>query len=925
MMEFRVLGPLTVLHDDRERHLGGPRQRAVLAALLLRANESVTAERLVPLVWDDPVPAAESNLRTYLTRLRKTLADPRDGDSRLTRDGDGYRLTVHDGECDRDVFTDLAEHGDRAFHDGDHATAADRYRRALALFRGEPFGGAAAESALSAAAVALTERHRTVLERRMEAGLALGEHRELLGDLRRLAERSPEREASTRLLMLALHRDGRREEALAAYAAHRARLVAELGVEPGTGLSALHARILAGDPSLAARPPASSGPVTSFRQLPPDIADFTGREDELARIAEAAGAAADGPAVVCLSGMGGVGKTRLAVRAAWSLAASYPDGQLFTDLRGYDPELPPADPAAVLAGFLGLLGVGRAEIPRGLDARARLFSERLDGRRVLLVLDNAADEAAVRPLLPTATGCLVLVTGRRELELGGVAVPVGMFSRAEALSLLGRILGERRVDDEADAAGELVGHCGRLPLAVAVAAHRLRTRRTWRMADLVERLGGRGLGELAVGDRSVERVLALSYEALPERERRVLRLVGAQPVEDATAASAAALCGLDVATAGAILRSLAGEHLLGEFTPGRYRPHDLVRAHMAALSAAHDPPGERAEAAGRLLDWYSRAAYEIAGRMALYPVRLVGPLPETPVPIPDTPTFAEGAAWFDAEYADLFGLIRFAAATGRTRHAVQLPFLMRVHFSNRALADDWTAAMMVAVEAARELGDLVAEGHAHTLLGLVNSSAGRLRASREHVTTALALHRRAGEVEGEAGATMALGHLDRAEGRYREAIAHYERSRELFAGLGDRQWEIASSGAAGEALHQMGRTDEAIEVLRTAATLQGELGQGGEASTLTNLGAALRSAGRGAEAVPYLERALGVFRERGVRRGEAEALTQLAKCRADLGDPREAAAHARRALEIARGLSDRAREAEAAQILERLGQPTTPA
>ncbi|HEY1175779.1 MAG TPA: BTAD domain-containing putative transcriptional regulator, partial [Phytomonospora sp.] len=665
-MEFRVLGPLTVLSDEREHHLGGPRQRAVLAALLLRPNASVTAERLVPLVWDHPAPAAESNLRTYLTRLRKVLHHPLEQTSRLVRDANGYRLTVHDGECDREVFEGLAERGDRAFREGDHATAADQYQRALALVRGEPFGGVAAESALSAAAVALTERHRTVLDRRMEAGLALGGHRELLGELRVLAARSPERESLIRLLMLALYRDGRRDEALAAYAAHRTRLDTELGVEPATELSALHDRVRAADPALDLPRHTVSSPVSSFRQLPPDIADFTGRAAELARIARAAGEGGDGPVVVFLTGMGGVGKTRLAVRAAWSLAAGYPDGQLFTDLRGYDPELPPADPGAVLEGFLDLLGVHRTEVPRGLDARARLFRERLTGKRVVLVLDNAADAAAVRPLLPDTPGCLVLITSRRETALdGAVAVPVGMFTEREALSLLGRILGERRVDDEADAAGQLVGHCGRLPLAVAVAAHRLRTRRTWRMADLVERLGGRGLGELAVGDRSVERVLALSYEALGPRERRVLRLVGAQPVQDATAMSTAALCGLDVAAAEAILRSLAGEHLLGEIAPGRYRPHDLVRAHMTALSAVEDGPEDRADAVERLLDWYSRAAYEIAGRMVIYPVRLVRPIPSTPVPVPETPTVADGVAWFDVEYANLYALIRHAAAAGR--------------------------------------------------------------------------------------------------------------------------------------------------------------------------------------------------------------------------------------------------------------------
>ncbi len=473
-MEFLLLGSLTVRRSGTSLELGGPRQRAVLTMLLLHANEAVSVGQLTEAVWDSPPVSPESNLRTYVAGLRKVL-----GDRLVTRPGHGYQLVVEPGELDLDVFDRLVRQGEEANADNDAEAAADLYAQALAKWQGTP--NIDAGPLLRAEFTRLQERRLTAVERYARAALELGRFDDVIDRLRRESAQHPLREELWAQLMLALDRSGRRGEALEAYSAARSHVVERLGVEPGARLRQLQQVILESRVPMPAT-------LSAHRQLPMDIAEFTGRESELRRLCE------PGPqttvVISAIEGMAGVGKTKLAVRAAHRLAGRYPDVQLWADLHGFDADELPADPAAVLESFLRLLGVPGGQIPESPAERAALYRDRLAGKRALVLLDNAAGEDQVRPLLPGGATCLVLITSRRSLMgLDGVkSLFLDVFTPPEAVALLTRIAGADRVNADQEAAARVAELCGHLPIAVALAAKRLARRPQWTVMDLVAQL-----------------------------------------------------------------------------------------------------------------------------------------------------------------------------------------------------------------------------------------------------------------------------------------------------------------------------------------------------------------------------------------------------------------------------------------------------
>nr|QEO73668.1 transcriptional regulator, SARP family [uncultured bacterium] len=387
-MEFLLLGSLAVRRAGTSLELGGPRQRAVLTMLLLHANEAVSVGRLAEAVWDSPPVAPESNLRTYVAGLRKVL-----GDRLVTRPGHGYQLVVEPGELDLDAFDQLVRQGEDAAADNDTEAAAEFFAQALAKWHGTPTAELSGGPLLRAEFTRLWERRLTAVERYAKAALELGRFDDVIDRLRRELAQYPLREELWALLMLALDRSGRRDEALESYAVARKQMIEQVGAEPSARLRQLRQVIL------ESRVP-SPAPLNAHRQLPMDIAEFTGRESELRKLCE------PGPqttvVISAIEGMAGVGKTKLAVRAAHRLVQRYPDVQLWADLHGFDANELPADPAAVLESFLRLLGVPGGQIPESLEARAAMYRDRLAGQRALVLLDNAAGEDQVRPLLPGA-------------------------------------------------------------------------------------------------------------------------------------------------------------------------------------------------------------------------------------------------------------------------------------------------------------------------------------------------------------------------------------------------------------------------------------------------------------------------------------------------------------------------------------------
>jgi DNA-binding SARP family transcriptional activator len=582
-VEFRVLGPVDARAEGRRLPLGGPRQRAVLGTLLLHANAELGVRALLRSVWADTPDSARSNLRTYLTRLRRALHLPGEPESRLRAGAAGYAVTVLPGELDLADFTAHTAAAERA---SAPETAVAHWSRALALWRGTALAGISCGPPLAAEATRLDARREFVRERLLRTRLLLGEHAELVPELRALLARDPLAEDWTMLLMQALHRCGRRAEALEVYRGTRAALVDASGIEPGPRLRELHACLLTDN-----RVPVAPA------QLPAPPTPFTGRVRELAEIT-------GGHRVVVVDGMVGVGKTALVVHAAHRLAADHPEGLLFLDLHGCDPALTPPLPAGeALARMLCALDVPPAVIPDDTGARAALWRSTVAGRRVVVVLDDAHSAEQVEPLLPGAGESRVLVTSRRRLPRLGQAHPLSLdvLPPADAAALFCAVSG-RAADPMTAAAVDL---CGGLPLAVRAAADRLRDRPSWTVEHLVGRLADeRGLlAELDSATPTIAPALAASRAALREDQRRMLDLLGLHLGPEVRAESAAALAEVSVPAADRLLEDLVDARLLRQTAPGRYRLHSVVRAYVRGRVAVFDRPALR-RALHRLLDHY---------------------------------------------------------------------------------------------------------------------------------------------------------------------------------------------------------------------------------------------------------------------------------------------------------------------------------
>ncbi|MFC0627886.1 AfsR/SARP family transcriptional regulator [Kribbella deserti] len=857
---FRLLGALEVGQVER---LGGPRQRAVLAALLLRANDTASIGYLTRAAWDNPPRAPESNLRTYVAGLRKALRDER---AELVTRGGGYCLLLDPAELDMARFEQFAQAGGNALRDEDFATAAAYFRQALDLWRGQPLEGQAIGPALQAEIGRLQDRRFEVIEQHCQANLELGNHASLVAELQSLVGQNPLREDLSAQLMLALHRSSRRAEALEVFRETRARLVRELGIEPGPRLQSMQREILDCGPVAA---PARSR--TRPRRLPMDIADFTGRYDELARLRRLVDEAVRGPVTVCvIEGMAGVGKTRLAIHAAHRFAADG-DIQLWADLRGFDGRQRPAEPSAVLGTFLHALGVSAEQVPRELDERAALFRERLAGSKALVVLDNAVSEEQVRPLLPGGPESLVLVTTRCSLAGldGAVMLGLDVFSEPEAVELMARVLGPERIAAEPEAAARVARLCGYLPLAVTLAARRLRGRSSWRLVDLADRLERDRLDQLDLGDRGVRTVFEMSYKALTDEQRRLFRQLGAHPGDDFTAESAAALAGLTPRNAELILDHLLDFYLLEQITPGRYRFHDLVRDFARDCLRADETPAAQADSVRRALEWFTVTA-DAADR-ALQPSRHRVVLEA----VGNQRQFDQHQAmqWFEAENDNLVSAVQVAADHGCHRHAWQLPSFLLSWFYRRRLWADWTSTYTIGLAAARQLADRTGEAMMLNGLGVAHSD------------------------------------LD----QYVEAIACHQQALVILRVTGDRAGQAWNLNNLGVALGDIGRFDEAVDCFQQALTLHEDAH--GKGLALSNLGDAYRALGRLDQALTHLRKALRLQWSSGDRAAQRYTRSCLGDVYVALGKSGRAVEHYRQALAASRETGDRW---QAAIVLARL-------
>jgi DNA-binding SARP family transcriptional activator/tetratricopeptide (TPR) repeat protein len=863
-VRFGVLGPLVVADATGAwLRLRGDRQRSLLAMLLFNANQAVSTERLVGALWPDiPPKSYASNLQTYVSRLRERL-----GSLRLDHAGGGYRLAVADDELDMLVFLTESQRGRRAAREGDPVAAAAHLRRALAQWRDHPLAGLHVP-ALDPEIARLETERLTVFEDCMDAELAAGRHAELVGELQAAVAEQPLRERLAGQLMVALQRSGRQADALEVYRATRARLIEETGIEPGPDLRRLHTKVLRGEPG---GPPPAQTPALC--QLPTDIADFSGRQealDELIGLVQA-----HRVPLVVLGGEPGVGKSTLAVRVAHRARAAFPDGQLFVNLAGASN---PRDPAEVLGEWLGVLGV--TSVPDGLEARAATFRTRLADRRMLVLLDDAADPAQVRPLLPGTASSVVIVTSRRRLSglEGAHRVPVRPFTDAEAGQLLERIAGDRVTGAPVDAA-RIAAACGNLPLALRIAGTRLALRPHLQLSALADRLEDelRRLDELAVSDLEVRTSLTLSYRALSEPARATLRLIGIVDVANLPAWAITVLQGSDAlrlrgeedvgaSDGDGAVEELVESSLLepaGEDDSGepRYRVHDLVRAFARELALAKDGLQERELASSRLVD-AALALTDLAGRRL---PRMV-PMPESTAEVPALPLapekvrrlLADPEAWFATERPAIVAGLTLMCRVGQYEKAMQLFERVGHYLWLHGHHADLNRCADSLATAARAAGDERIETRAEAVLALLLHVRGQY-------TPAVAMYRRcvdrlerladpfalAWTLINLANCLIGLGYPE-------ESLRLAARAGELIPG--DDFGTISVLRTRSAALHRLGRPHESVRIDTEVLDLARRTGEApllaialqGLSWSLTLIGDLDRAVGLAQEAVTLL-------------------------------------------------------------------------
>jgi DNA-binding SARP family transcriptional activator len=894
-VEFRILGPLEVRHAGATVPLGGPRPRALLAALLLRANEVVTTPYLIEAIWETPPACPESNLRTYVAGLRQRLHRAGRHDARLTTEAGGYLFRVAPGELDIEIFSGLVERARQARAAADLAGAARHYRDALRLWRGKPLDGLPLGPRLWAALAHLEERRLSAVEQHAEVRSALGEHDAVIDELRCLVVEYPLREKLWARLMGALVETGRAAEALTVFQDARRVLREELGTEPGDALQILHRRILRR--SVSNRPPAEPAtqatpraePTTVPRQLPPDVRGFAGRAGELrqldAVLTADPGEGAAAAAVCAVSGTAGVGKTTLALHWAHRVADRFPDGQLYVNLRGFDPTESPMDPAQAVRSFLEALGVPPQRVPTQPDGQVSLYRSLLAGRRVLVVLDNARDAAQVRPLLPGAPGCAAVVTSRTDLSAlvateGAHLLTLDVLAADEARTVLSRRIGPGRVDAEPDAVDEIVARCAGLPLALAVVAARAtvdpRKPLAALAAELRDAAGSLDMFEGPDEATDIRAVLSWSYRTLSDPAARLFRLLGLHTGPDLTASAAASLAGVPVSAARRLVTELSRAHLVTEHLTGRYAMHDLLRAHATELVATTDTEAERDAALRRLLDHYLHTAH--AADRLLEPHRDPLPLEDPP---PDVVVTAhadprQAMRWFRAERRSLLAAVDQAAALGLHRYAYRLPWTLVTFLDRQGHWPEYLATQQVALRAARRLGDREGQARAHRFIANALGRLGQEDAAERHSYRALRLYAELGDLVGQARTRRTLSWSAGQRGRHDEALHHSTRALELFRAAGHRSGEARALNAVGW-YHALRHDHEAaLAHCARALDLHRELGsRDGEASTLDSIGYIHHRLGDHRRATECYRQALVIYRELGDRNGEAETLARL--------------------------------------------------
>jgi DNA-binding SARP family transcriptional activator/tetratricopeptide (TPR) repeat protein len=950
LVEFRVLGPVDVFAGGCRVNAGHARQRAVLAVLVLELGRVVPAEVLVDRVWGEEPPRSVRNaLQGNVSRLRMLTAEGGEPPATLARRAGGYVLEAAPEQVDLQVFRGLVAQAGAA---GGDERAAGVLRRGLGLWQGGALGGVASPW-LDGVREALEQERRAALGDLYDIELRLGRHAAVAGELSEAAVAHPADERLVGLLMLALYRSGRAAGALRWFERACRGLAEELGTDPGPELRRLHQQVLRADPALdwrdragtatdlasgpaagggadLASGPAAGGKGVVPRELPGDVAAFTGRAAELATLDRLlADPAEGGPAAVVISavsGTAGVGKTALAVRWAHRAADRFPDGQLYVNLRGYDPGLP-LSAADALAGLLRSLGVAGTDMPPGEDGRMARFRSLLAGRRMLLVLDNAADSGQVRPLLPGSPHCRVVVTSRDALaglvaRDGARKLDLDLLPEQDAVRLLRAVIGPS-VDEDPPAARLLAGQCARLPLALRVAAELAVTRPGLPVADLAGELADeqRRLELLDAGGdphTAVRAVFSWSCRHLDDATVQGFARLGLHPGPDFELYAAAALADITQDQARRLLDTLSRTHLIqpSQAGPGRYVMHDLLRAYARDLAVARAEDDQQA-ALTRLLDHYLAAA--AAAMNTLYPAeRYVRPAVPRAGVLPPMAGPKDAQAWMEAQMACLVTATALAAGHGWPSHATRLAQTVSRQLEAVGHHPEAVIIHSHAIRAAREVGDRAAQANALVSLAAIDGWHGHQQRAADRCEQAVALAGQAGDLVTQSRALANLGNADLLQSRYQQAVDRYQQALAIDREIGNLVGQCRSLGNIGCVLVMRGRCRQALGPLEESLAIAREIGHHtGEGHALTQLGEAESALGHYQQAASYFGQCLANVRRRGDRFGEAYALSGLGRVEARRGRRGQAAMLLEQALALHREIGS---QPGAAEALNHLGE-----
>lgn len=904
-MDLKLLGPPEIDPRVPGRELRRAKERAILAVLALSPGQVVTTEALAFKVWDDDAPseAVKRTLRSYVVHVKRAVAAA--GGASVESAPGGYVLRIDREDVDVHRASQLMRQAEAMEASGDPERAVSLLRQMDGLWRDQALAGLSGRW-IESMRYSLHEKRWLAVKRRVGLEYSLGRDEELLVELAELNQQFPDDETWADYRMRVLFRVGREREALAVYQRDYEHRI-ELGLEASPDLEALRRRILQHDPALRAAPSASPPeprPETWARGLPPRPRSIVGRDEELALLCDVPDTGR--PAVRVVDGMGGTGKSTLAVEAAFRLRDRYPDPPILLRFHAHDAGQGPLGVRDAARQLLELAGAMPRPAPQSTAALVTMWQREAARRRSVIVFDDVSDAATVIGVLPMAGESTVIVTSRRRLPglPGAVSLSVGELAPDDAVTLFARIAGSSGTGDP-DVLSRAVRLCGCLPLALTLRASSLRDQGhtvSEFVAAMEERRVFPDRAGLAVP--GLTETFERSYADLGGGYQKFFRRLGTNPCPSFSARTAAVLVGTTTEEAESALRVLYGRHLVERAAAYRYRLHDLLKEYAAFVSERDDAGWERRRSERRLLDYYLNSIRRADGM--IYPYRKRSGMDPETLPV-QSEIASPGTAtkWLELEWRNVVTLVNYAARHEWERYAIELASSVAGFLEERGYWSDGISLHYAVLRLCRDRGNLAGAARAASDLSLLELRTGNYKEALSHSGEAAKIFRSSGDECGVAEATDCTGAIYRHMGKARMALAYHEDSLEIYSRVADGHGMAVALGRAGTAYYSLGRYAEAMVNHERALSLYEETGdRRGAAKSCNNIGDALIRQGRYREAMPHLERALVLLREANARQDMAAVRLNIGHVAQAKGHYSSAIAEYRAALEVCRESGD---------------------